>query len=321
MKMPSLLKKHKDSIQLGDVITGKWHRRSYRIKRKLGAGAVGTVYLCECSGRHYALKISDTASQMTLEMNTLKALEQKNVAVGPELIEADDWVLSPEIQYSFYVMEYIHGESLKSFLQKHGANWTGLFLIQLLNQLIALHEAGYVFGDLKLDNMLVDKRDMRLRFVDVGGITKQGRAIKEYTAFCDRATWQLGSRKAEPNYDLFALVMTMLQIFYREQSITTSQAVSSISLKLKHITALQAYERQLIKAIRGEFKTAREMKQAISPLVQKETQRKETSRKKHEKTSNHKSHSSQQQIHSYSWKESAVITFISCVFYLCSLFV
>src|SRR5699024_766400 len=186
-----------------------------------------------------------------------------------ELIEADDWVLSPEIQYSFYVMEYIHGESLKSFLQKHGANWTGLFLIQLLNQLIALHEAGYVFGDLKLDNMLVDKRDMRLRFVDVGGITKQGRAIKEYTAFCDRATWQLGSRKAEPNYDLFALVMTMLQIFYREQSITTSQAVSSISLKLKHITALQAYERQLIKAIRGEFKTAREMKQAILPLYRR----------------------------------------------------
>src|SRR5699024_11453595 len=112
-----------------------------------------------------------------------------------------------------------HGESLETFLQKYGTKWIGLFLIQLLQQLSALHEAGFIFGDLKLENMLVDKRDMRLRFVDVGGVTKVGRAIKEYTAFCDRASWQLGSRKAEASYDLFALVMTCLQIFHREQSI------------------------------------------------------------------------------------------------------
>src|SRR5699024_12291331 len=103
-------------------------------------------------------------------------------------------------------MEYIHGESLETFLQKYGTKWIGLFLIQLLQQLSALHEAGFIFGDLKLENMLVDKRDMRLRFVDVGGVTKDGRAIKEYTEFCYRSSWLLGSSKCITIYDLFYFV-------------------------------------------------------------------------------------------------------------------
>src|SRR5699024_4642485 len=111
MMMQSVLKKHKTCIQVGDVMTGKWHRRSYKIKANLRVGAGGSVYLCECESRHYALKISDPASQMTLEMNMLKALKEHRVAGGPALIDADDWVFSPEPQYSFYVMEYIHGES------------------------------------------------------------------------------------------------------------------------------------------------------------------------------------------------------------------
>ena len=321
MMMQSLLKKHKTCIQVGDVMTGKWHRRSYKIKAKLGAGAVGTVYLCECEGRHYALKISDTASQMTLEMNTLKALKQHRVAVGPALIEADDWVFSPETQYSFYVMEYIHGESLETFLQKYGTKWIGLFLIQLLQQLSALHEAGFIFGDLKLENMLVDKRDMRLRFVDVGGVTKVGRAIKEYTAFCDRASWQLGSRKAEASYDLFALVMTCLQIFHREQSIPDSQAVSHLSLKIKQIAALRAYERPLLKAVRGEFHSAKQMERELCPLIQKEIHQKEAVKQQNQKAMNQPPRSSGQQKHRNCWRESAMITFVSCLFYLCSLFV
>src|SRR5699024_2926772 len=134
--------------------------------------------------------------------------------------------------------------------QKYGTKWIGLLLIQLLQQLSALHEAGFIFGDLKLENMLVDKRDMRLRFVVVGGVTKVGRAIKEYTAFCDGASWQLGSRKAEDSDDLITLFMIYLQIFHHEQSIPDSQAVSHLSLKIKQIAAFRADERRLLIAVR-----------------------------------------------------------------------
>ncbi|WP_347836547.1 hypothetical protein [Gracilibacillus sp. JCM 18860] len=56
-----------------------------------------------------------------------------------------------------------------------------------------------------MDNLIVSRNPVRLRWVDVGGTTLIGRSIKEYTEFYDRAYWQMGTRRAEPSYDLFAL--------------------------------------------------------------------------------------------------------------------
>ena len=54
----------------------------------------------------------------------------------------------------------------------------------------------------------------RIRCIDVGGTTIQGRAIKEFTEFYDRGYWGLGTRKAEPAYDLFAVAMIMINTAY-----------------------------------------------------------------------------------------------------------
>src|SRR5699024_9965099 len=111
-------------------------------------------------------------------------------------------------------MEYIQGMGMHSFIRRYGNQWVGPFLLQLLNDLEALHQAGWVFGDLKLDNVLIDIKPPRVRLVDVGGTTQVGRSIKEYTEFYDRGYWELGSRKAEPSYDLFAVVMIFIHVFY-----------------------------------------------------------------------------------------------------------
>src|SRR5699024_11830615 len=94
---------------------------------------------------------------------------------------------------------------------------------------------------------------------------------------------QLGSRKAEASYDFFALVMTCLQMFHREQSIPDSQAVSHLSLKIKQIAALRAYERPLLKAVRGEFHSAKQMERELRPLVKKEVKKKKKGAKKKNK--------------------------------------
>ena len=87
-------------------------------------------------------------------------------------------------------------------------------MLQLLDDLTRLHQSGWIFGDLKLDNLIVMTNPSRLRWVDVGGTTQKGRAIKEYTEFYDRGYWQLGTRRAEESYDLFALTMVFLHLFY-----------------------------------------------------------------------------------------------------------
>ena len=56
-----------------------------------------------------------------------------------------------------------------------------------------LHQAGFVLGDLKLDNLIVTNNPIRLRFIDVGGVTLFDRSVKEYTEFYDRGYWQCGA--------------------------------------------------------------------------------------------------------------------------------
>ncbi len=41
-------------------------------------------------------------------------------------------------------------------MQNRGVEWLGILMIQLLGDLHHLHKAGWVFGDLKPDNVLVD---------------------------------------------------------------------------------------------------------------------------------------------------------------------
>src|SRR5690625_5710049 len=93
--MNMMRQKHGINIQPNTIINGKWHSNKYLIKRKLGSGTVGTVYLCETNGQEVALKISDQSASMTIEVNVLKALDKvQGNHLGPFLIDVDDYETS-----------------------------------------------------------------------------------------------------------------------------------------------------------------------------------------------------------------------------------
>ncbi|WLV24773.1 protein kinase [Aciduricibacillus chroicocephali] len=268
--MHGALKKHDLLIRSGTVISGKWHGGNYSIRRKLGEGAVGTVYLCEKSGREYALKMSDDGSSMTTEVNVLKSLDKVQVQqLGPCLLDVDDWQSPDGTNYSFYVMEYIQGQSLDQYLRKNGSEWVGVFLLQLLGNLGQLHKEGWVFGDLKLDNLLVSPSPARLRWVDVGGVTKIGRSIKEYTEFTDRGYWGLGSRKAEPSYDLFAVVMLFLNLFHPRRFGRSANNERLICMKIDEVKVFTPYSHCFKKAIRGKYGSSEEMRREVAEAMRK----------------------------------------------------
>lgn len=266
--MNNISKTHNSWLRPGMTITGKWHQKAYVIKRKLGNGAIGTVYLCDANGKKAALKISDKSASMTMEVNVLKSLAKvQGKRLGPYLLDVDDWVSPTGTTYSFYVMEYIQGKRLGEFIGQHGKEWLGVFMLQLLEDLDDLHQAGWVFGDLKEENLLVSTAPTRIRWVDVGGTTQIGRAIKEYTEFYDRGYWGQGSRKAEPSYDLFALVMVFLTIYYPKHFAKGSNPQATLFKKINDVPSLKPYRDCLKKAIIGKYQTSGEMKRDIATVI------------------------------------------------------
>ena len=252
----------------GSFITGKWNKNQYKIIRELGWGANGYVYLVENrESRPYALKLSDNGTSIISEMNILKSFSKvQGSALGPSFLEADDFIKTGT-QLPFYVMEYIHGDAFLDFLERKGSSWLGVLMLQLLNSLHALHSNGWVFGDLKPENLIVSSPDYKVRCVDVGGTTQIGRAIKEFTEFFDRGYWGMGSRKAEPQYDLFAAAMIIINTAYPKRFQRKGDGYKQLKDMIKQQKALKPYEKMLDKALLGQYPTAIEMRNDLVALI------------------------------------------------------
>ncbi|KMJ56713.1 serine/threonine protein kinase [Bacillus sp. LL01] len=268
--MNNTMKNPVGNLPQGTTIIGKWHKGSYTIVRMLGYGATGYVYLTRSSKGLAALKISENSMSITSEVNVLRHFSKvRGFSLGPSLLDVDDWEQGKGKQtFSFYVMEYLEGESLLSFVQKRGMEWAGILILQLLTDLETLHKEGWVFGDLKPDNLIVTATPPKVRLVDVGGTTLNGRAIKEFTEFFDRGYWGLGSRKAEASYDLFSVAMIMIHICYPKQFQKSGDGgLKQLSVYIDRNSWLKGYEGVLTSALSGNYHSAGEMKKGMLSVM------------------------------------------------------
>ncbi|KAB8126451.1 protein kinase [Gracilibacillus oryzae] len=287
------LKKPDINILKGQTITGKWHKKKYYVVKELGSGAIGTVYLCVYQNVQVALKMSKQSHSITSEVNVLKAFKKvQGHSLGPSLIDVDDYISANGHVYSFYVMEYISGDDLPNFINRNGQEWLFTLLIGFAKDLQTLHDEGYVFGDLKTDNLIVSRKPARLRWVDVGGTTLQGRAIKEYTEFYDRAYWQMGSRKADPGYDLFALAMVILRIYYPNGFSRGDNPRKTLQQKVQLAIRSQSLKQLVGKMLNGDIDKADQVKDYLLQYVMKQNQQtqlrqKRLSQKNQQETSFH----------------------------------
>lgn len=247
-------------VQSGTIIEGKWHKNRYTIIKELGFGANGIVYLAQFHNQRVALKMSDNGMSITSEVNVLKSFAKvQGSSLGPSLIDVDDWTVRRQT-ISFYAMEYIAGPDLLTFIKQKGTGWIDVLMLQLLSDLHTLHEKGWVFGDLKPENLIVMGPPPRIRCIDVGGTTIQGRAIKEFTEFYDRGYWGLGTRKAEPTYDLFAVAMILINTAYPKRFNKSTGGVTQLQEMIRRAKPLQKYEAVIVNALHGKYQSAKEMR-------------------------------------------------------------
>lgn len=247
----------------GTVVQGKWHHGRYRLLRLLGSGTTGNVYLAEAKAGRVAVKIGHDSMSITSEVNVLRKFSRvQGHVLGPSLIDVDDWPTASAV-HPFYAMEYLRGERLLPFIRAKGEEWIGIMAVQLLADLDRLHRAGWVFGDLKPDNLLVGGPPPRVRWLDVGGTTQRGRSVKEYTEFFDRGYWGLGSRKAEPSYDLFAVAMIMINCAYPGRFNKEGNPRAQLREALYENVWLQRYRGVMTSALEGRYTDAPSMRREM----------------------------------------------------------
>lgn len=257
----------------GTVITGKWRKGRFVIRRVLGQGANGIVYLVQKEGSRnpYALKMGYDTLDLQSEINVLMSLQSKrrmseSSENGPRmsyLLEVDDF-RGQDGDIPFYVMRYIRGSSLSHFIRNRGREWVGLTGLRLLEKLNGLHRAGFIFGDLKPENVMVSDVG-HVELIDYGGVSSIGRSVKQFTEWYDRGYWNAGSRTSDEGYDLFAFAVLIIQLMCEEelkrasaQHLPQTRSPGQLIAIVQGSPKLKPYSAWLRRAIRGEFAGSQE---------------------------------------------------------------
>jgi non-specific serine/threonine protein kinase/serine/threonine-protein kinase len=138
---------------------------AYRIRRPLGFGGMGVVYLAEQDSpkRAVALKLLrfDSASPRQIERFEREAeLLGRLAHPGIARVYEAGWAETETGRRPFYAMEYVEGQALHEFVSAHGLDLGAK--LKLVSQVAEAahyaHERGVVHRDLKPSNVLVDER-------------------------------------------------------------------------------------------------------------------------------------------------------------------
>jgi serine/threonine-protein kinase len=152
--------------------------RRFRIVRRLGAGAMGTVFLAEqiaVGNRPVALKVlnrkllddPDFLLRFQNEAASTGRIHHRNVVTIYESGQADDGT-------PYIAMEFLEGESLREALKQRGAlplPEVAEILQQAARGLNAAHKLGIIHRDLKPDNLFLtrgDEGETIVKVVDFG---------------------------------------------------------------------------------------------------------------------------------------------------------
>lgn len=210
-------------------IKGKWNDNTYKILDSIGRGGIARIFrvLDVKQNKVFAMKLSDDLHSISKERDMLLKFDGMNIF--PKFIELDDYKQCNKTLY-FITMEYIEGKNLMEYMQSMNLGVEeGIDLALLVGLTLSkLHKLGYIYGDLKLENIMIDTVDRRIRLIDLGGIVKIGKPVIEYTPDYDRAKWNKGRRLADEEYDMFALSIILINIILNKKSLSKYNSIESV---------------------------------------------------------------------------------------------
>jgi tetratricopeptide (TPR) repeat protein len=156
------------ALQPGDVISD-----TFVIRRRLGAGGMGVVYLAEHTQlqRDVALKIEARASDAATTESALREARMMAALVHENVLPIHQ--VGTIEGRAYIAMEYVEGGTARQWLLARSRSWRAILdvYVQAGRGLAAAHARGLVHRDFKPDNLLVAEdpdRGVRVRVADFG---------------------------------------------------------------------------------------------------------------------------------------------------------
>lgn len=257
-------------LYIGEIIKGRWNNNSYIVLSKLGQGGVGAVYkIRDRFGNIRALKISQDMNSITREYENIKRF--KSARVVPRIYEMDDYKKYGEV-FHFFVLQYIEGYNLKEIMKMKNFYIRDIItiLIVILKNLKLIYDLGYVYGDIKLENIMIDKA-RKIYLIDFGGAIEKNLGIKEYTPTYNIVSWGIDNKDYNTSI-IFSMNMILTSMILKEEPSPLIKNLGAVTLELKDRNINRGLEKVMIDGLHGRYKDIDDYISKLQTIITKKTE-------------------------------------------------
>src|SRR5207245_425672 len=221
----------------------------YIVKRELGRGGMGTVYLAEQPGLGREVAIKELILSAVADPTALKRFIQEAQVMArashPNLVQVHDLEQIGDANY--IVLEFVRGKSLRDVLNQGTLALPQTFAVMhgVLQALDYAHRRAIVHRDMKPENVLLSEDgDVKVadfgiaRLMDDSGAgstaTKTGTTVGTPQYMSPE---QVASSKVDGRSDLYSAGIMFYELVVGQPPFTASEADGPFTLMAKHVQA------------------------------------------------------------------------------------
>jgi len=221
----------------------------YIVKRELGRGGMGAVYLAEQPGLGREVAIKELLLSAVADPIALKRFMQEAQVMArtshPNLVQVHDLEQIGDANY--IVLEFVRGKSLRDLLNQGTLPLPQTFAVMhgVLQALDYAHKHAIVHRDMKPENVLMsDEGDIKVadfgiaRLMDDSGAgstaTKTGTTVGTPQYMSPE---QVASSKVDGRSDLYSAGIMFYELVVGQPPFTASDADGPFTLMAKHVQA------------------------------------------------------------------------------------
>jgi len=222
----------------------------YIVKRELGRGGMGAVYLAEQPGLGREVAIKELVPSAAADPTALKRFLQEAQVMArtshPNLVQVHD--LEQIGGANFIVLEFVRGKSLRDWLNRGEIPLPQVFAVMhgVLQALDYAHRHAIVHRDMKPENVLLsDEGQVKVADFGIARLTDDSIAPGQTATKTGTTVGtpqymspeQVASSKVDGRSDLYSAGIMFYELIVGQPPFTASEADGPFTLMAKHVQA------------------------------------------------------------------------------------